>query len=199
MLGSILFLAIGLTLLFFFVKEMYAEEKEILFLCISGVFGLLLTLLSINSMYEIFGLHVRFIDTLRVQYGQTILGISVLFVIGAVVVSMFLKWWYVHIIMKRRCTKKIEVACNFVKVHTSQDSENVPTKMYSPIWKDADGYQYECETYSTRKYFMGDEETILVNPNNRKEYVDSLKLRISNLDLLFGTIFFGMILLILYV
>lgn len=150
-------------------------------------------------MYELFGLHVRFIDTLRVQYGQTILGISVIFVIGAVVVSMFLKWWHVHVVMKRRCTKEIEVACNFVKVHTSRDSENVPTKMYSPIWKDADGYRYECETYSTRKYFMGDEETILVNPDNRKEYVDSLKLRISNLDLLFGTIFFGMILLILFV
>lgn len=94
MLGSILFLAIGLTLLFFFVKEMYTEKKEILFLCISGIFGLLFTLLSINSMYEILGLHVRFIDTLRIQYGQTILGISVLFVIGAVVVSMFLKWCF---------------------------------------------------------------------------------------------------------
>lgn len=52
---------------------------------------------------------------------------------------IFVKPWHVHIVMKRRCTKEIEVACNFVKVHTSRDSENVPTKMYSPIWKDADG------------------------------------------------------------
>lgn len=72
---------------------------------------------------------------------------------------------------------KVQVECVHVNSHISH-SDNRNQMMYSPVWRGWYHGKYvtfTCNNFTSRKYKVGQSETISVNPNDETKYMDSSK------------------------
>lgn len=92
---------------------------------------------------------------------------------------------------KQRCTIPVNVTCDMVKKKIAHDGEN-RTRVYSPVWKGylSGSYRiFECSTYTNRRYHEGQMETILVNPSDFAEYIDTMDRSSKKIQIILGCVF----------
>ena len=70
--------------------------------------------------------------------------------------------------------KKVPVTCVLVNEHKEHGSAK-PYLTYSPVWEDEDGNRYSSNVYTFKKWQIGKEEVIRINPEWSREYIDSLE------------------------
>lgn len=78
--------------------------------------------------------------------------------------------------------KKVPVTCVLVNEHKEHGSAK-PYLTYSPVWEDEDGNRYSSNAYTFKKWKIGKEEVIRVNPEWSREYIDSLERHETNVSL----------------
>lgn len=94
--------------------------------------------------------------------------------------------------MRSRCTVPVDVKCIFVKTRISRDSDGHSSRVYSPVWKglfNGEERLFESEVSTSKWYREGQGETILVNPDDPTEYIDSVQKSFNRSLLLFGIVF----------
>lgn len=98
---------------------------------------------------------------------------------------------YKFYVTKSKYTDKVNVECIHVHSHLSK-SENGSHMVYSPVWKGWYHGEYtifSCNHFVSRKYVIGQSETISVNPDDKTEYMDSVQSFSYKVSLFIGGVF----------
>lgn len=98
---------------------------------------------------------------------------------GVVLLWALGQWVSLHFMQMSKCSKKVPVTCVLVNEHKEHGSAK-PYLTYSPVWEDEDGNRYSSNVYTFKKWKIGKEEVIRVNPEWSREYIDSLERHETN-------------------
>ena len=93
---------------------------------------------------------------------------------GVVLLWALGQWVSLHFVQMLKCSKKVPVTCVLVNEHKEHGSAK-PYLTYLPVWEDEDGNRYSSNVYTFKKWQIGKEEVIRINPEWSREYIDSLE------------------------
>lgn len=156
-----------------FKEEKSKEKPSIMFL---GT-GILFVIIIIDLILQYKNIQFPFLTDFDKKHGSQG-GIICLFVVCFSEIYLF-KEIINYFSLKKRCIQTLNVKCIQVKKRYNSDNNGSRNRyLYSPIWK---GFYknkewiFECNTYINKFYQIGQEELIMFNPKNPKEYIDTLK------------------------
>lgn len=177
-----------------FKEEKSKEKPNIMFLgtCI------LFVIIIIDLILQYKNIQISFLTDFDKKHGSQG-GVICLLIVCFSEIYLF-KEIVNYFSLKKRCTQILNVKCIQVKKHYNSNHHGSRNRyLYSPIWKGFYKNQeliFECNQYINKYYQIGQEEIIMFNTKNSKEYIDTLKKQSLSLYIilfivfLLGTLFF---------
>lgn len=176
-------------------KEEKSKEKPSIMLLGTGI---LFLIIIVDLILQYKNIQISFLTNFDKKHGSQC-GVICLLIVCFSEIYLF-KEIVNYFYLKKRCIQTLNVKCIQVKKCYNSDNNGSRNKyLYSQIWKGFYKNQeliFECNQYINKYYQIGQEEIIMFNTKNSKEYIDTLKKQSLSLYIilfivfLLGTLFF---------
>lgn len=155
-------------------KEEKSKEKPSIMLLRTGI---LFLIIIVDLILQYKNIQISFLTNFDKKHGSQC-GVICLLIVCFSEIYLF-KEIVNYFYLKKRCIQTLNVKCIQVKKCYNSDNNGSRNKyLYSPIWKGFYKNQeliFKCNQYINKFYQIGQEELIMFNSKNPKEYIDTLK------------------------